>query len=84
MDNRITAADHYHRALGRGHAELARRVENAGRALARGQRGQGTVEYIGLVLLLAAVMAIVVKTGKGGSIANSVIKQVKQAIDTVG
>ncbi len=84
MQTAITVTDRYHRALGRGHAEIARRAESAGRALARDQRGQGTVEYIGLVLLLAAVMAIVVKTGKGGSIANSVIKQVKQAIDTVG
>ena len=45
-----------YRILGRLHAELH---HNAVRAL-RAERGQGTVEYVALILLVAAVLAAVV------------------------
>jgi hypothetical protein len=62
--------------IGRAHAALAR----------AGERGQGTVEYVGLVLLVAVVIAGVVKASGSFSdtgIAEAVVKQLKRAIDGV-
>ena len=61
--------------MGRAHAVLAR------------ERGQGTVEYVGLVLLLAVLLAGVVKASgslKDTGIAAEVVKKLKAAIDSVG
>ena len=71
-----------HEALVRVHAVLARTA----RAL-QPDRGQGTVEYVALILLVAAVLAGVVTVGhglKGGGIAEAVVHQLKQAITGVG
>ncbi len=49
--------------------------------------GQGTVEYVALILLVAGVLAAVVATGrKGGDhgISAKIIGELKQAIDSVG
>jgi hypothetical protein len=52
------------------------------------ERGQGTVEYVGLILLLAVVLAGVVKTANGFSddkgIATTIVGKLKQAIADVG
>ena len=64
---------------GRTHAALA----NA----ARDVRGQGTVEYVGLILLVAVILAGVVKASGSFSdkgIADAVVKKLKAAIDGVG
>ena len=61
--------------MGRAHAALLR------------ERGQGTVEYVGLVLLIAAVLAGVVAMGdslKGGGIAETVVKKLKDTITGLG
>jgi hypothetical protein len=62
--------------LGRLHAALA------------GERGQGTVEYVGLILLLAVVLAGVVAAAKGFSddkgIATTIVDKLKGAIEDVG
>jgi hypothetical protein len=54
----------------------------------RGERGQGTVEYVGLILLIAVVLAGVVKTADGFSddqgIAKAVVDKLKAAIGDVG
>ena len=53
---------------------------------ARADAGQGTVEYVALILLVAAVLAGVVAVGhglKGGGIAEAVVDQLKQAISGV-
>jgi hypothetical protein len=58
--------------MGRAHAALLR------------QHGQGTVEYVGLVLLIAALLAGVIAVGdtlKGGGIAETVVKKLKDTID---
>jgi hypothetical protein len=52
-----------------------------------GERGQGTVEYVGLILLIGVVLAGVVKASGGFSdktIATSIIKKLKGAIEGVG
>ena len=68
--------------IGRAHAALARR-----RPALSGERGQGTVEYVGLVLLVAVLIAGVVKASGGFSdtgIAEAVVKKLKAAIEGVG
>ncbi len=65
--------------LGGAHARLARMLA--------GKRGQGTVEYVGLVLLVAVLIAGVVKASGGFSdtgIAEAVVKKIKGAITGVG
>ena len=66
--------------MGRVHAALARLQEDG--------RGQGTVEYVGLILLLAVVLAGVVKAAHGFSddkgIATTVVQKLKSAIGQVG
>ena len=49
--------------------------------------GQGTVEYVGLILLVAVILAGVVKASGSFSdhgIADAVVKKMKAAIDGVG
>jgi hypothetical protein len=65
--------------MGRGHAALVRAMA--------AERGQGTVEYVGLVLLVAVLIAGVVKASDGFSdtgIADAVVKKIKGAITGVG
>lgn len=51
------------------------------------QRGQGTVEYVALILLVAGVLAVAVAaagaSGKSFQFGEVVTKELKQAIDTV-
>ena len=73
--------------MGRVHAEAAwlwRRLTT----LAAGERGQGTVEYVALILLVAVVLAGVVaatkKTNLGsGDIGKAIMDKIKGAIDDV-
>ena len=55
-------------------------------SLRRDQRGQGTVEYVALILLLALVFAAVVKFGAGKDfdIGRTIVTKLKDAIDGVG
>jgi Flp pilus assembly pilin Flp len=54
--------------------------------LRRDERGQGTVEYVALILLLALVFAAVVKFGAGKDfdIGKTIVDKLKSAIDGVG
>jgi hypothetical protein len=64
--------------MGRIHARLAR--------AARSARGQGTVEYVGLVLLVAVLIAGVVKASgefSDSGIATSIVNKLKKAINGV-
>lgn len=50
-----------------------------------GERGQGTVEYVALILLVAALLAGVVAATKGtkfgtGGIAQAIVGQIKSAL----
>jgi hypothetical protein len=71
------------------------RVRNAGAALARtgrrlaAQVGQGTVEYVALILLVALVMAGVVaamkgyKTDGGKDLGDAIVGKIKDAVGKV-
>ena len=50
--------------MGYLHAAVAARVRTI-RALAEGERGQGTVEYVGLILLVSLLMVGMVAAMKG-------------------
>lgn len=53
----------------------------------RADDGQGTVEYVALILLIAGVLAGVIVAGRslrGGGIAQTVVGKLKEAIDGVG
>jgi hypothetical protein len=72
-----------YRMMGRGHAALALLGQRI-----RGQMGQGTVEYVALILLVAMVMAAVAgattNRSEGLSIAKKVTDTLKASIDKVG
>jgi Flp pilus assembly pilin Flp len=52
----------------------------------RDQAGQGTVEYVALILLIAAVLgaAVTATHGKDGGIATTIVTKLKNSIDHVG
>ena len=57
--------------MGRAHAWLAQ------------ERGQGTVEYVGLILLLAGVMALVVGMATKTNIPETIVAKLQDAITSV-
>ena len=67
-------------SMGRG-ARWARRLAS--------EVGQGTVEYVALILLVALVMAGVVtamkgyKTDEGKGLGDTIVKKIKQGVDKV-
>ena len=70
--------------MGRAHAAAS---GARARRTTAGERGQGTVEYVGLILLVAVLIAGVVKASGSFSdtgIAEAVVKKLKAAIDGVG
>ena len=73
-----------HRLMGHLHGTIA----YAGARL-RSQAGQGTVEYVALILLVALVMAGVVaamkgfKTDEGQALGDAIIAKIKEAVERV-
>jgi hypothetical protein len=73
-----------YRAFGYAHATLYRTLRRA-----RDARGQGTVEYVALILLVALVMAGVVaamngfKTDEGQALGDVILSKIKQAVRKV-
>jgi hypothetical protein len=73
-----------HRLIAWGHVNVIR----AGARL-RAAHGQGTVEYVALILLVALVMAGVVaalkgfKTGQGKDLGDAIIGKIKDAVGKV-
>jgi hypothetical protein len=68
-----------YRILGRVHAAAVSALHRQG--------GQGTVEYVALVLLIAGVLAAVVAAGhkmNGAGIAETIVGKLKESIDSVG
>lgn len=59
------------------------------RALAEGERGQGTVEYVGLILLVSLLMVGMVAAMKGFNgqqgteLASLIVDKISEAVDKV-
>ncbi len=74
--------------MGYVHAAIAQRVV-AIRAFAEGERGQGTVEYVGLILLVSLLMVGMVAAMKGFNgkqgteLAGVIVNKIKEAVDKV-
>ena len=70
------------------HAAAHRRVR-AIQALAEGERGQGTVEYVGLILLVSLLMVGMVAAMKGFNgkqgteLADVIVNKIKEAVNKV-
>jgi hypothetical protein len=68
-----------YRTMGWIHANIAR--------LAGGQSGQGTVEYVGLILLLAGLLIGVVTAASrmqdGGGLAREIAQKLKDTIESI-
>ena len=79
MSHRISA--HVHTVSSIVLARIALRLRS------RSERGQGTVEYVALILLVAGVLAVAAAaagaSGRSFQFGEVVTKELKQAIDTV-
>jgi len=74
--------------MGYAQAAIERRVR-AIRSLVASERGQGTVEYVGLILLVSLLMVGMVAAMKGFNgkqgteLAGVIIDKIKEAVDKV-
>jgi len=77
-----------YRLMGRIHTAIARRLR-AIQALAEAEGGQGTVEYVGLILLVSLLMVGMVAAMKGFNgkqgteLAGVIVDKIKEAVDKV-
>ncbi len=75
-------------AMGYLHAAIERRVRRIQR-LASSEKGQGTVEYVGLILLVSLLMVGMVAAMKGFNgkqgteLADVIVNKIKEAVDKV-
>ncbi len=71
----------------RGPDGMGRRMRRRVGATWRAAAGQGTVEYVGLILLVAVILAGVIAATRhaagGADIAGLIVKQIQRAIETV-
>jgi hypothetical protein len=78
----------FYALIGYLHAAAHRRAR-AFRALAQGERGQGTVEYVGLILLVSLLMVGMVAAMKGFNgkqgteLADVIVDKIKSAVDAI-
>lgn len=74
--------------LGYVHAAIEQRLQRI-RTLAEGEQGQGTVEYVGLILLVSLLMVGMVAAMKGFNgkqgteLAGVIVDKIKEAVDKV-
>ncbi len=71
-----------YRLMGLAHAQLHRTYRSM-----TAERGQGTVEYVALILLVAGVFAAVVAAGggdAGSKIATKISSEIQDQINSVG
>ena len=74
--------------MGHLHNAVAERVRTI-RSLAEGERGQGTVEYVGLILLVSLLMVGMVAAMKGFNgkqgteLADLIVGKIKQAVNAI-
>jgi hypothetical protein len=73
--------------MGRLHATVSRRVRRI--QILAGESGQGTVEYVGLILLVSLLMVGMVAAMKGFNgkqgteLADVIVNKIKEAVDKV-
>jgi Flp pilus assembly pilin Flp len=78
----------FYALIGYAHAAISQRAR-AIRALIEGERGQGTVEYVGLILLVSLLMVGMVAAMKGFNgkqgteLAGVIVDKIKEAVDKV-
>jgi len=78
----------FYMAMGYLHAVVSRRAR-AIRSLIEGESGQGTVEYVGLILLVSLLMVGMVAAMKGFNgkqgteLADVIVDKIKEAVDKV-
>lgn len=75
-----------YRTMGRLHADMHQALVTA-RARLADDAGQGTIEYVGLIMLLAVVLGAVVVAGRGlkdAGIAETIVGKLKDSIEGVG
>jgi hypothetical protein len=78
----------YYRSMGRLHAATVGRTESVRSRLA-GEHGQGTVEYVGLILLVSLLMVGMLAAMKGFSgrqgteLAELIVDKIQSAVDKV-
>jgi hypothetical protein len=78
----------FYALMGYLHAAIERRVRHI-RTLAAGETGQGTVEYVGLILLVSLLMVGMVAAMKGFNgkqgteLADVIVNKIKEAVDKV-
>jgi Flp pilus assembly pilin Flp len=74
--------------MGFAHAAVERRLRTI-RTLVRGEAGQGTVEYVGLILLVSLLMVGMVAAMKGFNgkqgteLAGVIVDKIEEAVDKV-
>jgi hypothetical protein len=71
-----------YRLMGLAHAQLHRTYRHLA-----AERGQGTVEYVALILLVAGIFAAVVTAGGGGAgskIAAKISSEIQDQINSIG
>jgi len=78
----------FYAAMGQLHAAAHNTTVTAGRRLS-GQSGQGTVEYVGLILLVSLLMVGMVAAMKGFSgrqgteLAELIVDKIQSAVDKI-
>ncbi len=78
----------YYRSMGRVHAAAVDRTDRMRNRLA-GEGGQGTVEYVGLILLVSLLMVGMLAAMKGFSgrqgteLAELIVDKIQSAVDKV-
>ena len=78
----------FYRGMGRVHAATFERASRAGRRLS-GEGGQGTVEYVGQILLVSLLMVGMLAAMKGFSgrqgteLAELIVDKIQSAVDKV-
>lgn len=76
-----------YRTMGWIHATVSRTLHDQAQRGQHRERGQGTVEYVGLMLLLATLLTgVVVAAGKlkDAGLAKTIAAKLKETIDAVG
>jgi hypothetical protein len=78
----------YYRSMGRVHAAAVGRFDRVRSRLA-GEGGQGTVEYVGLILLVSLLMVGMLAAmkgfsgGQGTELAELIVDKIQSAVDKV-